>query len=614
MTRPYLRPLLALLALLVALWVTLIPGVFTIDEPNYLSTVVSLRAGGWSLPGTEGLPSSTELLFFDPTQGLGREETPVRTVAPPLYAVLAWPFSWLGFQGLMVMNLLAFAIAAALVFRYSEALAQRPETPWVAGVAFTLGSFNIEYAQAMWPHMLSVALTTGAFVLAFRGRRQDRWGPAAVAGLLMGLAMGVRYQNVIFAGALGLTLLLLSRLRLRLSIAYGAFAALPLGASSLINHARLGFWNPISKGGGYLQVNAGGSEAPFLLQALHVFWAKVVDFATHPTIDIYRFYVEPRESGAFMIGTAVKKAWLQSTPWVALVLLVVAWAWLRLLRRNQRGEGEAGAAQWTELRALGVVMGLTLAGFAAAGFGRTDGLCFNQRYFLELVPLAAVALAWAVERFPPQRRPLLLGLLLGALVALAFLRLSPGVPARQVAILRIPLVVAVLFVAFWLMAHRHRWGRALVSGTLGLALMWSMAVHLADDLPMSRRLRQQNAQVGRILAPALPDRGVVFVWAAARNGLAPLLLERDLILVDFARDQGEDASLLLDAFLERGDRVILVPVGAPRPVLDPLLEGRYLKVLEQEPVPVLEITPLTRTTPAASGPEGAATVPPPTAD
>src|SRR3712207_8344718 len=41
--------------------------------------------------------------------------------------------------------------------------------------------------------------------------------------------------------------------------------------------------------------------------------------------------------------------------------------------------------------------------FRSAGFVRHDGLCFNQRYFLELTPLVALAFAWAFEEVTPNR-------------------------------------------------------------------------------------------------------------------------------------------------------------------------------------------------------------------
>jgi hypothetical protein len=189
--RPFVLGLL-LLGLVISL--TVVPGVFTIDDDNYLINVLAMRQGRVTVANTEGLTPSRELLFFDPgPSNRAVDSTPVASTAPPLYAVLALPFSWLGWRGLVALNTLAYLVAIVLVFLYSRRYATDVLTPWLAAVAFALGGFIIEYTQGVWPHALSVALCTGGIVAAGRAIDSDDSGPwssAAAAGFLLALATG----------------------------------------------------------------------------------------------------------------------------------------------------------------------------------------------------------------------------------------------------------------------------------------------------------------------------------------------------------------------------------------------------------------------------------------
>ena len=64
---PLPRPLaIAVLALGMAVSFTVVPGVFIVDDNNYLINVLALRQGRFTVANTDGLSPSRELLFFDP--------------------------------------------------------------------------------------------------------------------------------------------------------------------------------------------------------------------------------------------------------------------------------------------------------------------------------------------------------------------------------------------------------------------------------------------------------------------------------------------------------------------------------------------------------------------
>src|SRR5262249_17419457 len=149
-------------------------------------------------------------------------------------------------------------------------------------------------------------------------------------------------------------------------------------------------------------------------------WARVVDYSAWPPMPpgVHLLPVllpkEP-ETGAFLVLGALKKAWLQSSPWLLVALLGLGRAAFR--------KGEARALALPILGVLGL--------FPFYGFRRIDGWCFNQRYLLELMPLAAVALAWALDGLELRWLAALAGAALAWLLLHFVMQRSPFAPARQ---------------------------------------------------------------------------------------------------------------------------------------------------------------------------------------
>ena len=581
--------LLALLVLGSALTASVVPGPFSIDENNYLVTVVGLMQGRLTVPGTEGLPPSRELLYFDPA-GLSRQvlETPVVSNVPPLYSFIAAPFSLLGWRGLVALNTLCFLATVLLVFAYARRHSSGPMTPWIAAFAFALGSYSLEYAQGVWPHMLTVFLCSAAVVAASRAwhEQQLRW--ALVAGISVGIATGVRYQNILFAAALGLGLVLLAPRRFRLASAYGFGLAIPLAMSSVLNGLRMGYWNPISKGPGYLPSTRTLSSGDALTDAVKMAWARVVDYSFRPPMTgsaVESFLQPDPTTGAYIVVGAVKKAWLQSSPWMVLPLLLVLLAWLPPSGFRK----VLGATPQQELRLLSIPVVLTLLMFSTSGIYRTDGFCFNQRYFHELVPLMAVSLAWAADGVSLRREWILGGALLGALAAIpALVLLEADSAVAQLVLLRAPLALALLLAVAWLVARARRSTALAMSLVLGATLAWALMVHLADDLPASRSLRRSRYEYQKLLGPFLVDGSAVFARSGIKDALGPLQLQRDIVILNPALDEAVAMRETIDALLDGGRRVFLARNALPTEALEGTLAGLAVRYLG-EPIVFLEV-------------------------
>lgn len=566
--------LLALAALGVILSATVVPGVFISDDNNYLINVIALRQGRVTVANTEGLSPSRELLAFDPGPwARAVTSTPVASVAPPLYAPIALPFVSLGWRGLVLLNTLAYLLTAAIVFTYTRRYASEDSAPWIAVAAFALGGFAIEYAQGVWPHALSIALCTSGIVAAGKLLDTGRLSMAAAAGFLLALATGIRYQNAAILAAVGGAIVLWGGRRWMASAAYGVAAAVPLAVSAAINYARLGSWNPISKGTGYLSVPLMQGSAGSWSDPLVMTWARLVDFSVRPPLHEVWVVHEPATGAHLMLGETVQKAFLQSAPWaiLAFALFVLAWVPTSPFRALQR----------RQVRLLSLIAFAVLLVFALAGVRRHEGLSFNQRYLLELLPLAAVGFAWALDGLVIRIRFLVAGSVAGAAVVWIVLLSTPDggfvdTPlwlARQLALLKIPVLLAVALGVLW---HRERsrpGNPRLLGLAAGVCLGWGCAVHLMDDVAASHRLRAENLARTHALADVLKDGSALVAYWGNREAVLPLLIDRDIVILDVRADDGKDAPMLIRELLGRGRRVFLLNEGFSSVLLARVTEG-----------------------------------------
>src|SRR5262249_10847737 len=153
-----------------------------------------------------------------------------------------------------------------------------------------------------------------------------------------------------------------------------------------------------------------------------------------------------------------------------------------------------------QTRLLSLVVFTMMAVFAVAGIHRDDGLSFNQRYFLELVPLISVVFAWSLDKLKVPMHAVGLGGLFGVAIVLAILAGTSTEPVpetplwilRLYALLKTPLVLAAGLVVLWQVASfRPRGVRPLAFWT-GMCLGWAMMLHLGSDLVFAQGLRRNH--------------------------------------------------------------------------------------------------------------------------
>lgn len=520
-------------------------------------TVVGLQQGVLTVPGTEGLTPSRELVSFDPeAHRRVVPSTPVISVTPALYAPIALPFSYAGWRGLVSLNILSYILTGLLVFLFCRHYASERHTPWIAMGLFLAGGFSIEYAQGVWPHMLSVGLVTAAVFFAARVWTENAQRVAALSGVLIGIAAGIREQNIVLVACLGLLVTLFAKRRSASAAWYAAGLAVPLSVSATIHYLRQGLWHPFPKYIAYADQVAGQVSGNSAFDPFGTFVAKFIDFSFHadftdPVLSV--LYRKNLDSGAFLIDGAVKKALLQSAPWIGLAVVVLIAVWF------VRGEGNAAIRRI--LKAISFLFISLIVVFSVAGFGRTDGLAYNQRYFLELVPLAAIALALALDGLGLRIVVMIAGILGSGLLYSLSLML-PSHTWYEIALLRVPLLLALVFIGsrYLLRNGKQRFFLALF---LGLCLGWSFLGHTIDDMSASRNRRLRNAAVAKTLESVVPEHSALFTYGGWRDAAGVLWLSRKAVVVDVGADDGADAGLLAEELRHQGRKIFVISSNFP---------------------------------------------------
>ncbi len=567
----------------VLLAATTIRGAVIIDEINYMVTVTGLERGTLTVPYTGSLMPSSELFYFDP-ESYGRiaTSTPVVSLAPPLYAPIALPFILLGWRGLAFLNTLAFLLAALLVFLLVKRLASERATPWMAIAFFVLGGFSLEYSQGVWPHMLSVFLCLASVFFIVAAWEKSRLFHFLIAGIFIGLASGVREQNVFLVFCIGLVVLLWSDQRLLSAASYVCGVAIPFSVASLLNYFRFGTLQPVPKSAGYVQMISHPATAEHWLRPFEAFLVKVVDFSFFALFkdpkDFVDYAWEPL-SGSFLVAGTVKKALLQSSPWMLLAIVCCFVAWRELPRR----ESLTSKAKL----AFSLLIVLTLAAFSFAGF-RMDGLSFNQRYLLEIVPLAAMLLALCIEGSRLSWHRSVVGILLASATFTLLLATTP-LQVQHVAISHVPLLLGLGALAGWIF-RRSNAGKQILEISLGLCVGWSLMVQIAD-LAVSRSIRSTNAVIMDSLQATIPDHSALFAfWGAQKAAAGPLQLKKDVVILDAWADNGTDAGPLTRELLQQGRKVFLYGQGIPTNIVHNIQGSDSLAVVMTKPVLLYEVT------------------------
>jgi hypothetical protein len=592
--------LLAVFVLVLGL-ILLQPGVFSVDESHYLLAADAFaKEGSFHIDnGFERYPAEALLFFYTLVPDAVEQLGTVATV-PPYHAVLAAPYLWvLGLNGLFILNLICFAATCIAVRRLASRLQPEGHFAAVTASVFMLGSFGLEYSLGIWPHALSqtlIAWALEAFLCARESRGRRALLLAGLSGLLASVATGVRIQNILMLPILLVTARWALGYSWRILAAHLAGWVPPLVGYSLINLHRLDTLNPFTYGtrtsldflSGHswvlLAIAAGCAGLWFLwrkfrwrgllpglllgaavalavspaLRTLLGHWLSMagfhlVDTAFVPAEGIAVTGSTSSQLGQVLYGGVLKKGLLEVAPFLVLALLV-------LLGRPLQPE----TSRVLRFLGGGALLGLALLPLVAT----SGGFCFNPRYLLELLPALLVASLYFGLHLLTSRAVLLLGILLGALLALPTV-MSPGsveAPSSGWLPLLAPLLLALGLlvsagVAVFFKDRLRGLVRHLACGLLGAALAYGILIQLGVDLGRSNTVRYYAKRILEEGRQVVPDNSVLLTWEARKDVFAPLKLERDVLIAGIGPGDTTVPELIRRVIKDR--RVFFLQDGVP---------------------------------------------------
>ncbi len=605
------------------------PSHFSVDEGVYhMMARAMAQDGSLAVWNGYGETPSDELVYALLREDL-RDGAAPRLVPqyPAIYAFLAAPFYMVdGYKGLFWINILAFfgtvwataAIARRLYADRSVALN--------AALFLILGTFTWEYAQGAWPHSLSMFMVAAAVLAGLVAL--DRKSPgqatvwAAVAGLVVGIGAGIRYDAILVAPALALPFLFGSPPRFRPLIGLAAGLVPGLLLLAITNEAKFGIFSPFtygmdSQGGpdsirGYIPMVVAGGAAVVMawlatrepvrrLYAGRPLWIAaagiavvalillvpqtralswrlmqgalelVVDLRFRPGIE--EWGVSRTPTGGLVYGQWLKKALLQSCPWLVLLVIPAA-GWLR--RRDGR------------TAVLFLVIGAFITFYSYHRWH--GGMSLNMRYFLPILPLAAILAADAWKTLSSgipdgwRKTAVTFGLLTALLWSFLLLK-DPELTVEPV-LLSTPLAIAAALAAALILravsTARLRTaigGAGLTLAAVGLA--WAFSAAFAYDLLRTSASRAVNYKIGAEVRTIVEPDAIVFSRYANR---VSVLIDDGVRLAFPRNDDFADFRRLMDIHLSQGRPVYLAFNGEYRAWLeaDKLLEGLEVEELYEQ--------------------------------
>jgi len=609
------------LLLTAALWTWRTEGIPSIDEAHYLlagrrwhdAGSFEIRSGYAQFPDPLLLPLFPTPSEYRPRGGGGS------TFIPPLYTfpvAAAWAIA--GNSGLFAINAIAFSLLIPLGGWLALRMTGRTESALFAAAGIAFGGCLPEYAISGMNHLLTLLLmllAIAAHPWARLPNGEDQEGDLAelgrclLSGFLVGMAIGVRLQQLVTLAVLA-TLALASR---RGGLArMGLFllgAALPLGGVAAINQSRFGVPNPFTYGlEGTRRVvpmaellpetAAGRVVALGLVAALAIggwmllgrwWWTQALDRRDHwwrklvlggGLLCIASLTIAPGIAGRaarriwgvfpwagdsaewfgvfpLNVYVGVSNSLLQSSP---LVLAAVLAPMAALVGRGTRGPS----------RPMVLLMCL-IGGHAvfASLLGIDGGHPGNQRYLLEVSVLAAMLLPFSLPAWGTgdgQRWASCAGL--AALISVIMLLILPdgiflgkmmgdspvnlltGMGWAITADRVLPLMLAYGFagVLVWYVVLGPRapaYAKGLVMGLATVVLVMPIFLHYRFDMLAASFLRERALSAYEQLREAVPEGSLVVVPPAVRAPSVVLMAERDVWVATAARTEWKGVAELL---------------------------------------------------------------------
>lgn len=626
------KPLLLVLAAALVVGTALFasPGHLTWDSGTYHLMVRTLfETGGFFVAnGYDDL--SSPLLAVGQTMV---KDGNLVSQYPEYYTILSLPFYALfGYRGLPILNSLAFVGTCMLIWRMSRWFSDDRNAPVAAVVVYAFATYALEYTQSSYPHLTSTFLIcVSAWLLWGAALEKDdlpsilpSWvrkadTRCALAGVVFGVAIGVRLDSAFAGLAIALPLLAFRTLGWRVMATCGFGILVSLSALVWINAIKFGTFLPFSYGrenGGYtgsltsyvpgavmvalglalvawhrvrpirpgrwtvavvlIAIAIALSLTSYGQRLIHGLFQIVVDMRIRPEIPEPALSRSP--GGAVVYWGNVKKSLLESCPYLILIVIPAV-----------RGfaSGTYGS-RW--------LLWLVPAGFVGFyGYLAWHGsVGWNMRYLNPALPFLALLASHELlrnqGRIPAGRLSFWIGsVALWAGLVIAFLSTRGSLGRQEVLILDGSLLLVALLLSCQVMelAFPQKLVRipgSALSAMLVVALVWSSALTFGADYLVSSGARSVFRQGARDIQMQIKDDALImtfqpdYVWGLLDTTKKP-------IVANYALGTEQDAVELVQAALDHRPVYWLSPPSgwdSTTPAAFGELEARNIRV---EPIP-----------------------------
>jgi hypothetical protein len=598
-------------ALAAVAWSLTRPVLLVNDGHMYFEMARSMRHGTLEYPNGLDVVDSPELW----TQNAVKRGAHLYSKYPPLYALLAaLPYALFGIRGMYLLNAVGFVVSVLGCHALARKLLGPGRALW-ATLLLPVAVPLVPYVLLEIPHLTALAPLVWSVVFWDDAVREPDEARATrrgiTAGLLAGLAFGIRVQDAVVVAPLFVIALFFAR---RPSRTLGGMAAgfgVCVLAIAAFNVQRFSSPNPFSYGPvtAALGVPIPEERADFFLRP-----ATAADLALLAgSLVAARFcrrtwsavslvagamaiiaLVSPMRDVAVRMGASlatglldasiastgwavpdtthgwIDKALLSSMPFVALGLVGT------IVRASRKAPSLPTGLAW---------MTVSLALFLSLRDPdpRTDRsfmgfMSLSPRYLIEVFP-ALYLLAW--ERLRAMRvRPahVALGVACG-LAAFAFMAATGrdiDVPSKVDLITTDSIVLAGLLVVAY-GARREAVGAAMLPVLVAVASGYAAACVFAEDSRALLEIAAVHERWGSRVLAAMPEPKIALVgWRYAKDGVYHIRAAKDVVVVDPHVDDGAALAPTLDALADHQFAPYYFGLELERVL--PRLAGRYRAV------------------------------------
>jgi len=583
---PIQRELWGLSAIILLSVLIVSPGFFSIDEAiYYIGARAIAEHGALGIDNNGYAQFHSESLklryLIDGPQGL----TPQYPAGSVLLAGMLLPV--LGPRAFILLNALA---AVGTLFTVRKICLSQFKSEAVARIAIALlvaGTFWVEYAVGIWPHMLSAYFALQAYWFALRHLDFDGkdYRYATLSGLFAGVGILFRLDAALAVPAIGLIMVMFAPRFVRSSFWFGAGVLPSLALLSGLNYLKFGSPNPFSYGqsGGNTDLAAYGAAFAalcvgfgalvlwrkvgwkvdrkvaiasllivggallfipatnaWLLRFWNGFLALVVDARN---IEEHRIEYKRGPGNTLVAWGQVKKSLGQSIPWIGLMAIL-------LTSGVQKEDRRVFAMLFIFIATM--TMPFILLSWQGGGGS-------NMRYFLPVLPALCILCAKLISDLWSQVPRAIMFVAAGVWAALglclAWTLLHPSrfVAVQQILSTYILLVIALTSIAAGIDWRFRQAARGLAIVVLAAGFIMSMSFALSDFAAAAQR-RASNYSSHQVVAD-LPAPSLVIAypeWAADQiPGNGSILAVRDELTRKI------DPQLIVHA-LDAGYRVFIV--------------------------------------------------------